>query len=590
MRYKQTVVVFVVAIALLTVKAKGGEQEPRKTSEQLNSVEVDVGGATSYANVETRNGAPKTDPSPTKIVEDGTKKHDAFSAKAEKKAATSRNAIRGKHIKYNPYILFAMLVVPLLLTFCRQKLFLWSRGILFMFCSMEKRGMSKAPDTSKLVMGNNKTRRYKTIVFIRHGESDWNEIFNKSKLLLLPRLIRGLFREAMLFMSDHSVFIDSPLSKEGVKQAEALQKFIVGYKKQGNALDPIVAELKEKKDSVLVSSNLRRAINTGCIAMWPRMKGTYEKITLLSSLQEMSRNVDTNALAGPNAFPEMSLIENLLGKKFRPGIFLETSSSHGNKGLCSTAYPRMMEFCRWSMSRDESTIIVSAGHSLWFKNFFKVFLPKSSTHHAKTKKMLNCAAVSFTLVEGKINGKTHFRIDESSILEIWQGFKGVRMTKPPAFIQSIDTRKLSRSISGESERELSGGSIHGKRSSSGLSGEYITVKEGLLEKKAQTHVLRGWQNRYFKLEKDAFNTYVLRYFADEAEAKKNSGKNLAKKDKALDKLVKIQKVENTMEFNLVFEGDRANLHLRAKNSEDLSEWTEMLSKTKQIGFLSSPTK
>ena len=85
MRYKQTVVVFVVAIALLTVKAKGGEQEPRKTSEQLNSVEVDVGGATSYANVETRNGAPKTDPSPTKIVEDGTKKHDAFSAKAEKK-------------------------------------------------------------------------------------------------------------------------------------------------------------------------------------------------------------------------------------------------------------------------------------------------------------------------------------------------------------------------------------------------------------------------------------------------------------------------------------------------------------------------
>ena len=45
-----------------------------------------------------------------------------------------------------------------------------------------------------------------------------------------------------------------------------------------------------------------------------------------------------------------------------------------------------------------------------------------------------------------------------------------------------------------------------------------------------------------------------------------------------------------MEFNLVFEGDRANLHLRAKNSEDLSEWTEMLSKTKQIGFLSSPAK
>eukprot|EP00943_MAST-04B_sp_MAST-4B-sp1_P009346 g9346.t1 len=502
---------------------------------------------------------------------------------------------RAKHIRYNPYVLFAMMIVPLLLTFCRQKLFIWTRGILFMMFSMEKRGMSKAPDTDKLVMGNSQTRKVKTIVFIRHGESDWNEIFNKSKVLLLPRLIRGLFREAMLFMSDHSVFIDSPLSKEGVQQAEALQKFITGYKKQGNALDSIVAELKERKDSVLVSSNLRRAINTGCIAMWPRMKGTYEKIILLSSLQEMSRNVDTNALAGPNSFPEMSLIENLLGKKFRPGMFLETSSSYGNKGLCSTAYPRMMQFCEWCMTRDESTIIVSAGHSLWFKNFFKVFLPKKSEHHAKTKKIHNCGAVSFKLVEGRINGKTHFKIDEESILEIWRGFKGKPMAIPRALASSIDPRMLSKSNSGEpsSSRELSGDSINvsSPTSSNGsFVNDFVTVKEGMLEKKAQTHVLRGWQHRYFKLEKDSLNNYVLRYFADEAEAKKNSGKNLAKKDKSLDKLKVIQKVDNTLEFNLVFEGDRSNLHLKAKNAEDYAEWTDLLFKTKGIGFLASPTK
>ena len=68
MRFKQTAVVFAVAIALLAAKVKGVEQEPRKTSEQLNSVEVDVGGATSYANVDTRDGAPKANPPPTKKI------------------------------------------------------------------------------------------------------------------------------------------------------------------------------------------------------------------------------------------------------------------------------------------------------------------------------------------------------------------------------------------------------------------------------------------------------------------------------------------------------------------------------------------
>jgi len=65
---------------------------------------------------------------------------------------------------------------------------------------------------------------------------------------------------------------------------------------------------------------------------------------------------------------------------------------------------------------------------------------------------------------------------------------------------------------------------------------------------------------------------------------------LAKKDKSLDKLKVIQKVDNTLEFNLVFEGDRSNLHLKAKNAEDYAEWTDLLFKTKGIGFLASPTK
>ena len=41
----------------------------------------------------------------------------------------------------------------------------------------------------------------------------------------------------------------------------------------------------------------------------------------------------------------------------------------------------------------------------------------------------------------------------------------------------------------------------------------------------------------------------------------------------------------------VFEGERSNLHLKAKNMEDFREWTDILARrTKDINFMASPTK
>lgn len=161
----------------------------------------------------------------------------------------------------------------------------------------------KAPDTV-LLKGLSPPVR-KTVIFIRHGESDWNEIFNKNKLLLLPRLIWGIVREVLYLPTSHSVFIDSPLSKEGIGQAIGLRSMLRKHKASGGGknqrLDKLVATMNSEPEgmsSLLVSSNLRRAINTGCIAMWTRLMKTKERIILLDSLQEMSRNVDTNALAG----------------------------------------------------------------------------------------------------------------------------------------------------------------------------------------------------------------------------------------------------------------------------------------------------
>jgi hypothetical protein len=47
-----------------------------------------------------------------------------------------------------------------------------------------------------------------------------------------------------------------------------------------------------------VSSNLRRAVATTAIAFWDRLCRTGEKVYVVSSLQEMARNVDAFALAG----------------------------------------------------------------------------------------------------------------------------------------------------------------------------------------------------------------------------------------------------------------------------------------------------
>merc|ERR1719329_1809018 len=297
---------------------------------------------------------------------------------------------------------FALALAGVLVLFCRPKLKLWLRGILFLVRSSEKKGMSKAPDAAHL----SPVLKTKTIIFIRHGESEWNEIFNKNKLLLLPRLVMGLIREALIFtVPDDSVFIDSGLSKTGINQAKKLQEMIKNQPDVADDKDASRALASLRGDrgadsSVLVSSNHRRAMSTGSIALWPRLKRTNEKIIVLSALQEMSRNVDTNALADKGALPSMPEFKVAL-PNIKAGQVLDPRQSLGNKSLKSTALPRMEDFCAWCFERKESVIIVSSGHSLYFKNFFKVFMPKNAQHHAKEKKMVNCGVVSFKLEMGQ---------------------------------------------------------------------------------------------------------------------------------------------------------------------------------------------
>ena len=85
--------------------------------------------------------------------------------------------------------------------------------------------------------------------------------------------------------------------------------------------------------------------------------------------------------------------------------------------------PRLMHFAQWALERPEQTIVVG-GHSLWFKNFFQLYLPKDVDHPAKKRKIVNCGAVAFDLqLRRGAGGAPAYRIDPDSIRVVYGGFQ-----------------------------------------------------------------------------------------------------------------------------------------------------------------------
>ena len=88
-----------------------------------------------------------------------------------------------------------------------------------LFLSADKSGLKKKGVDSD-VISNGPFVATKRVIFIRHGESDWNEIFNRGFGPLFPvRVITGLVRELFKLPSYDSLFVDSPLSSLGARQA-----------------------------------------------------------------------------------------------------------------------------------------------------------------------------------------------------------------------------------------------------------------------------------------------------------------------------------------------------------------------------------
>mmetsp|Transcript_17643 Transcript_17643/g.25444 ORF Transcript_17643/g.25444 Transcript_17643/m.25444 type:complete len:353 (+) Transcript_17643:1076-2134(+) len=302
----------------------------------------------------------------------------------------------------------------------------------FMIYSKDSKGVgpkyNKDPDLIASTTTSNKRKR---LVFIRHGESDWNNVFNKGfNLSMFARLANAIRQEFFLLPSADSVFIDSPLNFEGIEQAIELRKYLQSGDQTVSKEDSntkLLIQMLSGKDtttlsSIIVSSSLRRAIATTTLSLWNRISQTGEKIHILSSLQEMSRNVDTYALSTANSCPDLPFARVAPHcDNFSTEVF-NCSDNFGNKTRTFYGIKRLQAFNEWVFKRNEDVIIVG-GHSLWFKNYFLTYLPHKVDHDAKKKKIVNSGVVAFDVYSFEANdGTISYRIDPSSLVTVYGGF------------------------------------------------------------------------------------------------------------------------------------------------------------------------
>jgi len=141
----------------------------------------------------------------------------------------------------------------------------------------------------------NKTIERKTVIFVRHGESTWNDSFNRAGrpvvgfvLYFVPNLVKAAMVEWYFWISgqdNESWFYDSPLSEKGLKQALGIRSYLNTSLEYATPKEAAMIRLLtgsgggDAKKSQLVSSNLRRAISTVLVGFQDRLAKRYEKVS-----------------------------------------------------------------------------------------------------------------------------------------------------------------------------------------------------------------------------------------------------------------------------------------------------------------------
>lgn len=200
---------------------------------------------------------------------------------------------------------------------------------------------------------------------------------------------------------------------------------------EDDAVGQHVAVLMAKPDapqSKLVSSSLRRAVTTVAGGFKDRLKRRpTEKVLVLPSLQEISRNPDTLSITPAQTQIQASWIDkgsNITNFQSTFMNQIDMSLHTGNKPLNTNGLKRMRDFCDFVFSSSvKERYIVVGGHSIWFRSFFRTFLPHNMEHPGKSKKVVNCGVVAFTLIKVvRKSGQPTYMIDPKSVDVVYGGF------------------------------------------------------------------------------------------------------------------------------------------------------------------------
>jgi len=283
----------------------------------------------------------------------------------------------------------------------------------------------------------------KTIVFVRHGESTWNDTFNKgshrSAAVFVMGFVPGLFKAAMyetyLILTGQvdSWFYDSPISHLGLSQVDALGKSLSKKPTEGSVSEKdaefisILRGDPGAPESKLLCSSLRRALSTMAASFRERLsRRPGDKILVVPSLQEISRNPDTLSITPAMKQVNASWIDKHSEICDFQDIFTnqtDMSLHKGNKPIKTNGLLRMDEFCDFVFSSDvEEYYVIAGGHSIWFRSFFRSYLPYNSDHVSKKRKLVNAGCVALTLLKAKTTEGDKYMIDPKSIHIIYGGF------------------------------------------------------------------------------------------------------------------------------------------------------------------------
>jgi len=277
----------------------------------------------------------------------------------------------------------------------------------------------------------------KTVIFLRHGESTWNDTFNKGERSMpkfvmgfIPGVFKAAFLEWYFFVSgksSESWFFDSPLSEKGKTQARNVRKYLrdtnpdYSTPKEARLLKMLTGDSDEKVQ--LTTSNLRRAMSTIAIGLQDRLdkriKG--DQIIVLTELQEVSFNPDALSIS-PARKP---LISSWMDSPRVKEIYadqMDVSKNDGNKPISSNGLERMQSFAKLIFEDIDAPNVVATGHSYWFRAFFQTYLPHTFDHVCKKNKLCNGGIAGFTILKKKTEQGDQYMIDPSSIVVLYGGF------------------------------------------------------------------------------------------------------------------------------------------------------------------------